>query len=80
MRSAPGARGGRGRRLLVIFRALSMHHSAPHTHTMAMWLGSQMGCIPGKGREEVMESGFVGSLALLLALCLLTLDLPFISP
>lgn len=27
-----------------------------------------------------MESGFVGSLASLLALCLLTLGLPFISP
>lgn len=80
MRSAPGACGGRGRRLLVIFRALSMHHSAPHTSTMALWQGSQMGYIPGKGGGEVMESECVGSLALPLVLCLLTLELPFIFP
>lgn len=54
-----------------------MHYGAPHTSTMVTWLGSQMGCVPGKGEEVMMESAFVGSSALLLALCLLTLEFTF---
>lgn len=73
----PGAPRERGGRPLVIFRALSMPCSALHTSTVAR---EPDGLYSRQRQKSDQSLDSFSSLVLLLALCFLTLDLPFISP